>query len=74
MSHPNDMNKLRDALCTIRDECASHRGSCFSCPLALGEYKCGITGQATCGSYDYRVKPQYWNIPAVKLLQPPKEN
>ena len=74
MSAPQELNKLREALRTIKNECASHSGNCPSCPLALSDYKCGITSQETCGYYDYRVKPQYWNIPAVKLLQLPKEN
>lgn len=74
MSVPQNLNKLREALCTIRDECVSHNGRCFSCPLALEDYKCGITGQKTCGSYDYKMLPKNWNVPPVKLMHPPKES
>ena len=74
MSAPQELNNLIDALRTISNECKSHNGNCFACPLSLDDYKCGVTGQKTCGSYDYKVKPQYWDIPAVRLLRPPKEN
>ena len=73
MSAPQELNKLRDALRTISNECKFHDGKCFSCPLALEDYKCGVTGQKTCGSYDYRLQPKYWNMPDVRLLHPPKE-
>ena len=73
MSAMQNLNKLQEALRTIRDECKGHGNSCGCCPLSIGPYKCGITGQITSGAGDYRVKPQYWNIPEVQLLHPPKE-
>ena len=64
-----EFEKLRDALYTIKNECEFHRGSCSSCPLATSDYVCGVTGDKTCGlDFDYRRRPQYWDILPVKLM------
>lgn len=68
----NNINELRDALLTIQIECSSHT-ICSACPLCVGDNKCGVTGVKI--DYDnYKVKPQYWQIPAVKLMEDPTKN
>ena len=71
MSAITEYKKLQTALSTIKEECRGQGNSCCACPFEV-DYKCGITGE-TCGSGDYRRKPQYWNIPEIKLMQTPKE-
>lgn len=66
----NGFEKLRAALLTIKEECRGHGSLCCSCPFALDSI-CGITGEPSYG--DYRRKPQYWDIPEIKLMQKPKE-
>lgn len=63
-----DYNKLRDALMTIKNECSSHKNSCSGCPLVIDSYTCGVTSERMVGEYDYRKKPQYWNIPEIHLM------
>ena len=69
----SDYNKLREALITIQKECASHKGSCFACPLSLDTYLCGITRERMVGVYDYTKKPMYWNLPDIRLMSENKE-
>lgn len=70
MSAINEYGKLRDALRTIKEECRGQGSSCCACPFALDNI-CGITGEPSYG--EWRRKPQYWDIPEIKLLQKPKE-
>lgn len=67
-----EYEKLRTAIITIRAECAFHENSCSGCPLASAEFTCGITGESTSGSGDYRRKPKYWTILSPKLLGGPQ--
>ena len=61
--------KLIESLRTIKEECAFHGSSCGNCPLASDIYTCGVTGESTSGTSSYRRKPQYWDIPPIKLLR-----
>lgn len=66
------LDTLQEALRTIQRECAHHGASCGNCPLLLEEYKCGVTGENTSGVGVYKKKPQYWNIPNIRLFGEPK--
>lgn len=69
MAVKQSYEKLIEALRTIKEECTFHGTSCGSCPLATKLYVCGVTGEPTCGvNYDFRRKPQYWDIRTPKLL------
>jgi len=69
MAIRNDVQELQNALRIIKSECDFHKGSCSMCPLAIEDYRCGVTGESTCGNGDYKRKPQYWEIPEIKLLK-----
>lgn len=71
MSAITEYKKLQTALNTIKEECRGHGNSCIACPFSLGD-TCGITGEPSYGNW--RRKPQYWNIPEIKLMQKPKED
>lgn len=71
MSATVDYGKLKSALSTIRDECKRHGTSCCGCIFRV-EDKCGITGESVYTG-EWRRKPQYWNIPDIQLMRPPKE-
>ena len=73
MSTKHEYKKLQEALRTIKEECSFHSGSCLFCPFAEDSYKCGITGACTSAAGDYRLRPQYWIIPEIKLLRKEKE-
>ena len=73
MATKYDYKKLMEAINTIKDECGFHNGVCSMCPFSIDTYKCGITGEKTCGAGEWRRMPKYWNIPEVKLLIPSKE-
>lgn len=72
MSAIGNIGKLQEALRTIKEECKGHGNSCIACPFEVSG-KCGITCESVYGDGEWRKKPQYWIIPDIRLMIPPKE-
>lgn len=65
------IEKLKDAVLTIKTECDKRNGDCAGCPLAQpNEYNCcAIVGDVSAGSGDYKKMPKYWKIvPQVRIF------